>query len=150
MSAVNSLVKHYTALLMIFVVLPPGIIIASLLAIYLLLNISGAITAIIIAVPIALVFAITKALLWWRIFISPLKRVSKAIRSLKASGYVIDESTIEVVDLPKSVARVRSCSEIPREGVYKVAAVAVGRGARVVGIANESGAVYDLTSIESC
>ena len=148
MSAVNSLVKRYIALLMVFVVLPPGIIVASLLAIYLLLNISGAITAIMIVVPVALVFAIVKAFLWWRIFISPLKRISKAIRSLKASGYSIDDSAIEVVETPKSVARVRSCSEIPREGVYKV--VAVGRGARVVGIANESGAVYDLTSIESC
>jgi hypothetical protein len=148
MSVVDSLVRRYTALLMVFVVLPPVIIVASLLAIYLLLNIGEAVTAVMVVVPVALVLAVVKAFLWWRIFISPLKRVSKAIRSLKASGYIIDENAIEVVEHPKSVARVRSCSEIPREGVYKVAAV--GRGARVVGIANEDGAVYDLTSIESC
>jgi hypothetical protein len=148
MCVVDFLVRRYTALLMVFVVLPPGIIVASLLAMYLLLNIGEAVTAVMVVVPVALVFAVVKAFLWWRIFISPLKRVSKAIRSLKASGYIIDESAIEVVEHPKSVARVRSCSEIPREGVYKVAAV--GRGARVVGIANEGGAVYDLTSIESC
>jgi hypothetical protein len=102
--------------------------------------------------PFILLAALIIALELWTINVTPLKKLSRVINILKSSGYRIDDSRYVVVSGNTPIIVVTSCSQIPKNSAYTVAAVSRMGGIEFVGIVDEQGRVYGLSrvSIDAC
>ncbi|MEM1608493.1 MAG: hypothetical protein QXG81_04385 [Ignisphaera sp.] len=150
MGIVEDIERRILRTMIIFVVLPPTpIIIAVIIFSYILKSFSLLLNTLIILTPIIALFTILKIWLWKTTYIEPVKNLEKHIKNLKNLGYQIDDSTYVVLPINTAVITVKSYSDIPKDRVYKVAAVETGRRGYIalIGIANENNQIYDLTKV---
>ena len=148
MGVIEEIEKSILKAMIIFVVLPPTpIVLAVIIFSYILKSISLLLNTLIILTPIIAFFTVLKIWLWKTTYIEPIKNLEKHIKNLKSLGYQIDDSTYVVLPRNTVVIMVRSYSDIPKNHVYKVAAIETGRRGYIalIGIANESSQIYDLT-----
>jgi hypothetical protein len=142
----NNAIKFMT----LFVILPPAILILSLLTVGMLLAediYTYFLKFMPIVIPPVIVFTSIKIWLWWTTYIAPLKKLSRIINMLKKAGLAINDSELSVISNEMVIVNISSCHEVPRDGVYTVVAISRGKWLELIGIVDERGRAYNLLTI---
>lgn len=74
--------------------------------------------------------------------VAPLKRLSRAISTLKGIGLAISNNELSTVRIETATVSAKNCSEIPRDGVHIVTAIS-RRWVEMTVTANEQREVYN-------
>ena len=143
-SVLDRVVTEWLKRIVLLCVLPPIPVVIAILLVF-------RITSYAVLSPILLLliaFPIIKFIAYYKLFVLPMKRLSKTVKYLKSRGIRIDEYRYKTYPIGyKNIVIVSDPSEIPADREYVIALISSGRGYAVAGIVDENDTIYNLSKI---